>query len=183
MINKQVATETQRVHRGPQSREIAPGPLAIWLERAILGALFLFVIAAPTSIAATQTAWLLGMLFWVLRLMVWPRPKVHRTTIDYAASRVSFTPVDYQPQDVLQGILARLQGGAQGKKVLAPSALWGLNIDKLAADEADGGRGNKSPLHGPKLRITHGESPLSFALAVDASAHGMTTLSCRQRCH
>jgi len=84
VINKQVATETQRFHKGPQSREIAPGALAMWLERAILGALFLFVIAAPTSIAATQTAWLLGMLFWVLRLMVWPRPKVHRTTIDYA---------------------------------------------------------------------------------------------------
>ena len=67
-----------------KSREIAAGPLGLWLERAILGALFLFVIAAPTSIAGAQTAWLLGMLFWVLRLTVWPRPKVYRTPIDYA---------------------------------------------------------------------------------------------------
>jgi O-antigen ligase len=59
------------------------GPLATWLERATLGALFLFVMAAPNSIAATQTAWMLGLLFWVLRLTVWPRPKLERTPLDY----------------------------------------------------------------------------------------------------
>src|SRR3979409_1015448 len=63
--------------------EIAPGPLGIWLERAILGALFLFVAAAPNSIAATQSAWSLGLLFWVLRFTVWPRPKLDRTPLDY----------------------------------------------------------------------------------------------------
>src|SRR5712692_4960653 len=63
---------------------ISAGPLGFWLDRAIVAALVLLVIAAPNSIAATQTAWLLGMLFWVLRLAVWPRPKVHRTPIDYA---------------------------------------------------------------------------------------------------
>lgn len=56
----------------------------MWLDRAIVVALVLLVIAAPNSIAATQTAWLLGMLFWVLRFAVWPRPEVHRTPIDYA---------------------------------------------------------------------------------------------------
>ena len=59
------------------------GPLAIWLERAIVAAMFLFVVAAPNSIAAAQTAWMLGMLFWVLRFFVWPRPKLERTPIDY----------------------------------------------------------------------------------------------------
>ena len=57
--------------------------MGIWLERAILAMIFLFVIAAPNSIAATQTAWMLGMLFWVLRFFVWPRPQLHRTPIDY----------------------------------------------------------------------------------------------------
>ena len=66
-----------------RSKEITPGPLATWLERAILGALFLFVIAAPNSIAATQSAWFLGLLFWVLRFTVWPRPKLERTPLDY----------------------------------------------------------------------------------------------------
>ena len=59
------------------------GPLARWLERTVLGALFLFVVAAPHSIAATQAAWLLGLLFWILRLAVWPRPKLERTPLDY----------------------------------------------------------------------------------------------------
>ena len=67
-----------------ESSRTRVGPLGFWLERAILVALFLFVIAAPNSIAATQTAWLLGLLFWVLRLAVWPRPQLHRTPVDYA---------------------------------------------------------------------------------------------------
>src|SRR5205814_6215170 len=66
-----------------QNQNVAPGPLGVWLERAIIGAMVLFVIAAPNSIAATQAAWLLGMLFWVVRLFVWPRPKLDRTPIDY----------------------------------------------------------------------------------------------------
>jgi hypothetical protein len=66
-----------------QSKDITPGPLGIWLERATLAMLFLFVIAAPNSIAATQTAWMLGMLFWLLRFLVFPRPKLYRTPLDY----------------------------------------------------------------------------------------------------
>ena len=45
--------------------------------------MFLFVIAAPNSIAAAQTAWMLGLLFWVLRFFVFPRPRLYRTPIDY----------------------------------------------------------------------------------------------------
>lgn len=70
------------VHSG-RSHEITPGPLGVWLERATLVALFLFVMAAPNSIAAAQTAWMLGLLFWVLRFTVWPRPKLDRTPLDY----------------------------------------------------------------------------------------------------
>jgi len=55
----------------------------VWLERAILAALFLFIIAAPNSIAAAQTAWLLGLLFWILRFTVRPRPRLERTPLDY----------------------------------------------------------------------------------------------------
>ncbi len=66
-----------------QERVITPGPLGVWLERAILAAMVLFVVAAPNSIAATQTAWMLGLLFWLLRFLVWPRPKLYRTPIDY----------------------------------------------------------------------------------------------------
>ena len=59
------------------------GPLATWLERAIVATMFLFVAGAPNSIAATQAAAMLGGLFWVVRLFIWPKPKLQRTPIDY----------------------------------------------------------------------------------------------------
>ncbi|MDT7689142.1 MAG: hypothetical protein QOE46_1901 [Acidobacteriota bacterium] len=58
------------------------GRVAVWLERATLGCLFLYAVAAPHSIAGAQTAWLLGMLFWVARLLVRPRPALFRTPVD-----------------------------------------------------------------------------------------------------
>ncbi len=54
-----------------------------WLEWATIGCLFLFAAFAPHSIAITQTAWLLGMLFWLARFAFYPRPRVFRTPIDY----------------------------------------------------------------------------------------------------
>jgi hypothetical protein len=55
-----------------------------WLERAIVACLFLIAIFAPHSIAVTQGAWLLGMTFWVVRLMVYPRPQLLRSPVDLA---------------------------------------------------------------------------------------------------
>lgn len=53
------------------------------LDGAIVACLFLFAIAAPISIAATQTAWLLGMALWLVRFAFYPRPKIYRTPVDY----------------------------------------------------------------------------------------------------
>lgn len=53
-----------------------------WLERATVGCLFLYAAAAPHSIAGTQTAWLLAMLGWVVRLCLRPRPALFRTPVD-----------------------------------------------------------------------------------------------------
>ncbi|MDQ2976949.1 MAG: hypothetical protein M3R69_16255, partial [Acidobacteriota bacterium] len=53
------------------------------LDGAILAFLFLFAAAAPNSIAATQTAWLIGMLLWLVRFAFRPRPKLYRTPVDY----------------------------------------------------------------------------------------------------
>src|SRR5829696_4268323 len=63
----------------------SPGRLAslpTWLERATVACLFLYAAAAPHSIAGTQTAWLLAMLFWVARLCFRPRPALFRTPVD-----------------------------------------------------------------------------------------------------
>lgn len=54
------------------------------LERAIIGCLFLIALFAPHSIAVTQGAWLLGMVLWVARLAVFPRPALSRSPVDYA---------------------------------------------------------------------------------------------------
>jgi O-antigen ligase len=53
------------------------------LDRAIIGCLFLIALFAPHSIAATQAAWLLGMVLWLARLAVYPRPKLFRSPVDY----------------------------------------------------------------------------------------------------
>src|SRR6266480_1723012 len=58
--------------------------LTTWVERAIVFWLFVFAAFAPHSIAVTQGAWLLGMLFWLVRSFLYPRPKTYRTPVDYA---------------------------------------------------------------------------------------------------
>ncbi|MGH9942712.1 MAG: O-antigen ligase family protein [Pyrinomonadaceae bacterium] len=55
-----------------------------WLDRVLTGCLFALAFCAPHSIAATQTAWTLGLLVWVARFFVSPRPRLHRTPVDYA---------------------------------------------------------------------------------------------------
>lgn len=61
-----------------------PPRAARWAEQALLGSLFLFACAAPHSIAAAQTGWLLAVVLWVVRLALRPRPVVWRTPVDYA---------------------------------------------------------------------------------------------------
>ena len=58
--------------------------LARRLERIAFIFLFLMILSAPHSIAATQTAWLCGMLAWVIRLFIKPRPPLVRTPLDIA---------------------------------------------------------------------------------------------------
>lgn len=58
--------------------------IAVWIDRAIVFWLFAFAVFAPHSIAATQTAWLAGLLMWVLRFLFRPRPIINRTPVDYA---------------------------------------------------------------------------------------------------
>jgi O-antigen ligase len=64
---------------------IETGNFAVrWMERIIFFFLFLMVVSAPHSIAATQIAWLTGMFLWVIRLFLKPRPRLFRTPLDIA---------------------------------------------------------------------------------------------------
>jgi O-antigen ligase len=79
LANTEYVREATTAESGRRIRALAP-----WLERGTIGMLFLLALAAPHSIAATQTAWLLGMAFWVARFALRPRPATYRTPVDYA---------------------------------------------------------------------------------------------------
>jgi hypothetical protein len=53
--------------------------LAVWLERLAFVFLILMTLTAPHSIAASQTSYILGMIFWIARFFLTPRPKFIRT--------------------------------------------------------------------------------------------------------
>jgi len=57
---------------------------AMWLDRIAFVFLFLMFVFAPHSIAATQTAWLIGMLAAFLRLFFAPKLKLLRTSLDFS---------------------------------------------------------------------------------------------------
>ena len=53
------------------------------ISNGIIACIFLIAIFAPHSIAATQTAWLVGMALWALRFAFYPRPQLFRSPVDY----------------------------------------------------------------------------------------------------
>jgi hypothetical protein len=58
--------------------------VVLWCERIAFIFLVVMTLFAPHSIAVTQSAWLIGMLAWVVRLFFKPRPKFKFTALDYA---------------------------------------------------------------------------------------------------
>ena len=74
---KEVLREARRAQR-------EAGRARVQLDRAVVGCLFAFALCAPHSIAAAQGAWLLGLLLWLARFFVRPRPALRRTPLDYA---------------------------------------------------------------------------------------------------
>jgi len=57
-----------------------------------------------------------------------------RTTLDYAAKRVSFTPISFEPPDVMKSVFRALMDRNGTRRVVAPAALWGMTLE----DGADG---------------------------------------------
>lgn len=58
-----------------------------------------------------------------------------RTTIDYAAGKATFAPVDFQPQDVMRSLLNRLTQRGPDIRMQASGALWGVAVEKPDAAE------------------------------------------------
>jgi PDZ domain-containing protein/aspartyl protease len=64
-----------------------------------------------------------------------------KTTVDYQKKEITFTPNDYVPGDVMQGMMNKLMAprGKPEPRILAPAAMWGFTVDdKDAKDEAAG---------------------------------------------
>ncbi len=53
------------------------------LLKGSIACVFLIALFAPHSIAASQSAWLLGLALWAVRFAFYPRPKLFRTPVDY----------------------------------------------------------------------------------------------------
>jgi hypothetical protein len=63
----------------------------------------------------------------------------YKMTLDYQDRRMTFVPTNYQPADVIQALMATLMARDQPvRTVLAPAALWGLEIGKKTGDTAAG---------------------------------------------
>lgn len=88
------------------------GTLAAWLERGAFACLLLMAAAVPHSIAATQIAWLLGMVLSAARLFITPRPRFRFFAFDafllaFIGWSVLSAALSYEPAislDKLRGV-------------------------------------------------------------------------------
>jgi len=99
MEKHRLATNKSNVTPEPQTTN----KVAKALDAAIITFLFVFAVAAPNSIAATQSAWLIGLALCVTRFAFRPRPKFYRTPVDYFvlgffALTVLSTFLSYEPR-------------------------------------------------------------------------------------
>ena len=84
--------------------------LMTYLDRGLTVSLFLLALSAPISIAATQTAWALSILFWIIRAVL-VRPTFQRQAIDLAlltfvGLSVMSSAFSYEPEVSLRKLLS-----------------------------------------------------------------------------
>lgn len=62
-----------------------------------------------------------------------------KMTLDYKAKELTFLPNGYKPSDTLEAMMNSLMvREGPSKKILAPSGLWGMTIDKPTGEEEAG---------------------------------------------
>lgn len=83
MTNSNAIADEQETSSSQIIRPNTPHKPALWLDRIILGWIFILVASAPHSIAATQISWGVGLFVCVIRYFVPPRPQLYRTPLDY----------------------------------------------------------------------------------------------------
>jgi hypothetical protein len=87
----------------------APKILA-WLDRGFAGSIFLLALAAPLSIAGTQTAWAFALLFWLLRLFYvrpsFPRDGIPLAVLAFVGLTLISSIFSYEPEVSLRKMVA-----------------------------------------------------------------------------
>jgi hypothetical protein len=80
---------------------------------------------------------ILGPVDGILGFPFWAR---YRMTMDYQTETMTFVPVNYQPPDVMQQMMTLMLAPPDRvvKKYLAPTTVWGVEVDKAASDENPG---------------------------------------------
>jgi membrane-associated protease RseP (regulator of RpoE activity) len=64
----------------------------------------------------------------------------YRTTIDYKAKEMTFTPVDFEVKDLLKDIQGKMVGPKVARtRIAAPTSLWGVNVDASQGGVETGG--------------------------------------------
>jgi membrane-associated protease RseP (regulator of RpoE activity) len=73
----------------------------------------------------------------------------YKTTIDYQARQMTFTPVDFQVRDLMKELPDRLMGPRVAQhRVLAPAGVWGMVVSASGNDPSSQGVTIKSVLSG-----------------------------------
>lgn len=118
----------------PKGVKVTPGQLRIdALEMGPLKAEHVSAVAMdhPTVVAMSKYV---GPLDGIVGFPVFAR---YRTTIDYQAKQLTFTPNGYQPADIFLTVMQSMAGRSRAA-VIAPAATWGVDVAK-SDDDAEAG--------------------------------------------
>ena len=84
--------------------------LTRFLKRGLTASLFLLALSAPISIAATQTAWALAILFWIIQAFV-VRPSFQKQSVDlvllaFVGLSIASSAFSYEPEVSLRKLVS-----------------------------------------------------------------------------
>lgn len=83
-------------------------------------------LSALSGILQKPLSGIIGYTFWAR----------YRMTIDYQTKKMTFTPVDFEVQDLFKELPARLSGPKRAQTIiLGPRGLWGVAFDEHRPDE------------------------------------------------
>jgi len=144
------------------------------IEYGVIACIFLIAVFAPHSIAATQTAWLVGMTLWLLRFAFFPRPQLFRTPVDYVligffvlsgvSGVFSYNPIVSIGKMRAAGLFTIVYLVSQNIRTLSVVRLLALGMIASCLVNVLWTAGQLASGRGVKVQGVRAESPLSNAI-------------------